>query len=82
VATNIKIPYWQSANAGLLRAAQQIGVKAEMVGPDTFDPKAEHDAFPAGAGREDQAVGHPGFGRGSRGDAAGYRRGHWPRASR
>jgi ribose transport system substrate-binding protein len=45
VATNIKIPYWQSANAGLLRAAQQIGVKAEMVGPDSFDPKAEHEAF-------------------------------------
>jgi ribose transport system substrate-binding protein len=45
VATNIKIPYWQSANAGLLRAAQQMGVKAEMVGPDSFDPKAEHEAF-------------------------------------
>jgi len=45
VATNIKIPYWQSANTGLLRAAQQIGVKAEMVGPDSFDPKAAHDAF-------------------------------------
>jgi ribose transport system substrate-binding protein len=45
VATNIKIPYWQSANTGLVRAAQQIGVKAEMVGPDTFDPKAEHEAF-------------------------------------
>ncbi len=45
VATNIKIPYWQSANAGLMRAAQQLGVKAEMVGPDTYDPKAEHEAF-------------------------------------
>lgn len=45
VATNIKIPYWQSANAGLMRAAQTIGVKAEMVGPDSFDPKAEHEAF-------------------------------------
>jgi ribose transport system substrate-binding protein len=45
VATNVKIPYWQSANTGLLRAAQQIGVKAEMVGPEKFDPKAEHDAF-------------------------------------
>src|SRR5690348_14149981 len=44
-ATNIKIPYWQSANTGLMRAAQQLGVKAEMVGPDTFDPKAEHEAF-------------------------------------
>jgi ribose transport system substrate-binding protein len=45
VATNIKIPYWQSVNAGLMHAAQQIGVKAEMVGPDSFDPKAEHEAF-------------------------------------
>jgi len=45
VATNIKIPYWQSANAGLMRAAQQIGVHAEMVGPDSFDTKAEHEAF-------------------------------------
>ncbi|MGA2737489.1 MAG: substrate-binding domain-containing protein [Bryobacteraceae bacterium] len=45
VATNIKIPYWQNANAGLMHAAQQMGVKAEMVGPDTFDPKGEHDAF-------------------------------------
>ena len=45
VATNIKIPYWQSANAGLMRAAGQMGVKAEMVGPETFDPKAEHEFF-------------------------------------
>jgi ribose transport system substrate-binding protein len=45
VATNIKIPYWQSAGAGLMHAAQQLGVKAEMVGPDNFDPKAEHEFF-------------------------------------
>jgi len=45
VATNIKIPYWQSVRAGLLREAGRMGVKAEMVGPDAFDPKAEHDAF-------------------------------------
>jgi len=45
VATNIKIPYWQSVNAGLLHAAQQMGVRAEMVGPDSFDAKAEHEAF-------------------------------------
>jgi len=45
VATNIKIPYWQNVNTGLMHAAQQIGVKAEMVGPDSFDPQAEHDAF-------------------------------------
>ena len=45
VATNIKIPYWQSANAGLVRAGGQMGVKVEMVGTDTFDPKGEHEAF-------------------------------------
>jgi ribose transport system substrate-binding protein len=45
VATNVKIPYWQNANAGLMRAATVLGVKAEMVGPDSFDPKAEHEAF-------------------------------------
>ncbi len=45
VATNIKIPYWQNANTGLLRSAAQLGVKAEMVGTDTFDPKGEPDAL-------------------------------------
>ena len=45
VATNIKIPYWQGANAGLVRAGAQMGVKVEMVGTDTFDPKGEHEAF-------------------------------------
>jgi ribose transport system substrate-binding protein len=45
VATNVKIPYWQGANAGLLRAGSQMGVKVEMVGTDTFDPKGEHDMF-------------------------------------
>ena len=45
VATNIKIPYWQNANTGLLRSAGLLGVKAELVGTDTFDPKGEHDSF-------------------------------------
>jgi ribose transport system substrate-binding protein len=45
VVTNIKIPYWQGASAGLARAAGQMEVKYEMVGPDTFDPKAEHEFF-------------------------------------
>ena len=45
VATNIKIPYWQNANTGLLRSAAVLGVKAELVGTDTFDPKGEHDSF-------------------------------------
>src|SRR4051812_48487293 len=45
ITINTKIPYWQSALAGLNHAANQMKVKAEMVGPDTYDPKAEHDEF-------------------------------------
>jgi len=26
VATNVKLPYWQTANSGLVRAARQLGV--------------------------------------------------------
>ena len=45
VATNIKLPYWQAAQAGLTRAATQLGVTAEMVGPDTYDPREQHEEF-------------------------------------
>src|SRR5271157_2745197 len=45
VATNVNIPYWQQANAGLAKAALQLQVKSEMVGPDSYDPKAERDEF-------------------------------------
>src|SRR5581483_3102653 len=45
VATNIKLPYWQTANNGLTKAANQYGVKAEMRGPDTFDPQGEVQEF-------------------------------------
>ncbi len=45
VATNIKLPYWQAANAGLVAAARQLGVRAEMVGPDSFDPQAQREEF-------------------------------------
>src|SRR3954451_21501364 len=45
VAANTKLPYWQTALAGLNRAASEMKVKAEMDGPDTYDNKAEHDEF-------------------------------------
>lgn len=45
VATNVNIPYWQEAQAGLLDASKQMGVKAEMAGPDKFDAQAEVQAF-------------------------------------
>lgn len=45
VASNIKIPYWQSAFAGLQRATSELGVRAEMVGPDSYSPILQRDHF-------------------------------------
>ena len=45
VATNIKLPYWQSAFAGLKRGANELGIRAEMIGPETYDPKLQRDRF-------------------------------------
>jgi ribose transport system substrate-binding protein len=45
VSTNIKIPYWQGAASGLFKAAKELDVSAEAVGPDTYDPSAEQAAF-------------------------------------
>jgi len=45
VASNTKIPYWQTASAGLSRAASEMKVQSEMVGPETYDPVAEHTEF-------------------------------------
>src|SRR4029077_2498998 len=45
VATNINLPYWQEAQAGFLDAARNLGVKAELVGPATYDPGAEATIF-------------------------------------
>ena len=45
VTTNTKIPYWQEATQGLQSAAAELGVKAEVVGPETYDPKAEKEEF-------------------------------------
>ena len=47
VCTNTAVPYWQEAKAGLVRAANSMRVKAEVAGPDTYDPKAERDEFVA-----------------------------------
>lgn len=45
VVTNIKIPYWQAALGGLSRAASELRVRAEMVGPDVYDTKLQRDFF-------------------------------------
>lgn len=45
VSANIKVPYWQNAGAGFIHAAEQMRVKAEFVGPDTYDPQAQQQEF-------------------------------------
>ena len=45
VTNNVKVPYWQTALQGLNHAAAEMKVRAGMVGPDTYDTKAEHDEF-------------------------------------
>ncbi|MDR3772198.1 MAG: substrate-binding domain-containing protein [Terracidiphilus sp.] len=41
IATNVNLPYWQTAAAGFKQAAAQYKVTAKVVGPDSYDPKAE-----------------------------------------
>jgi ribose transport system substrate-binding protein len=45
IATNIKLPYWQTAGAGLSKAAALYGVKSELRGTDKFDPQGEVQEF-------------------------------------
>ncbi len=56
VATNVKVQYWQQAAAGLSKAASQMQVKAEMVGPDSYDPQAQHDAFIKALGKKPSGI--------------------------
>src|SRR5579863_2477831 len=45
VASNVKLPYWDEAEAGLREGSKAMGVKAELTGPDTYSPEQELDAF-------------------------------------
>ena len=56
VATNIKLPYWQTANNGLMKAATQYGVKAEMRGTDNFDPQGEVTEFETAISRKPAGI--------------------------
>lgn len=56
VATNVKLPYWQQAVAGLNKAATEMQVKAELVGPDSYDPKAQHDEFAKVMGKKPTGI--------------------------
>ena len=56
VAANTKLPYWQTALAGLNHAASEMKVKSEMIGPDTYDTKAEHDEFQRAVGQKPSGI--------------------------
>lgn len=43
IATNVNLPYWQTAASGFKQAAAQYKVTAKVTGPDTYDAKAELD---------------------------------------
>lgn len=45
IASNINLPYWQEAQAGLLDAAKAMGVKAELDGPTTMNPQEQVESF-------------------------------------
>ena len=53
VAANVKLPYWERAQEGLMDSAKVLKVKAEFTGPDRYDPDAELKAF------QDSAASHP-----------------------
>jgi ribose transport system substrate-binding protein len=56
IATNIGLPYWQSAHAGFTRAAAEYGVTEEMRGPDAFTPTVEVDEFRAAVARKPAGI--------------------------
>ena len=56
VVSNTGLPYWKSAAEGLERAARRLGVGAEMVGPNTYDPQAEAQAFRDAMGKKPSGI--------------------------
>jgi ribose transport system substrate-binding protein len=45
VVSNTRLGYWQASSAGMSQAGHKLGVAYSMVGPDTYDPQAEIQAF-------------------------------------
>lgn len=41
VGTNTSVPYWQSVRAGLSNSAKDLHIKAEMVGPENYNPQQQ-----------------------------------------
>jgi ribose transport system substrate-binding protein len=56
VTTNVNLPYWQEAAAGLQDGAKWLGVKAEIEGPEKFSPEDELAAFQKVVGEKPSGI--------------------------
>jgi ribose transport system substrate-binding protein len=56
VATNIDLPYWQEAAAGLTDVGKNTGVKVDLVGPNTFSPQDELNTFQQVVGQHPSGI--------------------------
>jgi ribose transport system substrate-binding protein len=56
VTGDTHLPYWQAMKAGLEHAAAELHVKAEMHGPEDYDPKAEYQAFQKAVQRKPSGI--------------------------
>src|SRR5277367_5933038 len=45
VASNVKLPYWETAKNGFMRGISAMQVKGEFVGPDTYAPAEQQKEF-------------------------------------
>src|SRR2546421_10175370 len=45
VATNIKLPYWREARAGVFDGAKTVGGKGELTGSTTYHPHGDGGKF-------------------------------------
>ncbi|HYW46520.1 MAG TPA: substrate-binding domain-containing protein [Bryobacteraceae bacterium] len=56
VTVNTKIPYWQVAGQAFIRGAKTLGLQAEVVGPETYDPQAEVQEFKSAAAKKPSGI--------------------------
>ena len=45
ITANKEVPYWQLARAGFFDAASKMKIRAEVAGPDTYEPKEEQNTL-------------------------------------
>ena len=44
IAANVQLPYWKTAASGFSHAASEFkGIRSDVMGPQSYDPKAERD---------------------------------------